>query len=99
MVLDEPTASLDFGNQALVLGEVRKPRAAGLGVVLSTHAPDHAFACAADRVLLLREGRLVADGTPEAAVTAGRLGEVYGVPVEVVHVPILGRAVCAPRLV
>jgi iron complex transport system ATP-binding protein len=97
-VPDEPTASLDFGNQALVLGEIRKLRAAGLGVLLSTHAPDHAFACAADRVLLLRDGRLVADGTPEDAVTAARLGEVYGIAVEVVHVPALGRPVCAPRL-
>jgi iron complex transport system permease protein len=75
-----------------------KLRAAGLGGLLSTHAPDHAFACAADRVLLLRDGRLVADGTPEVVVTAARLGEVYGVAVEIVHVPALGRPVCAPRL-
>ena len=46
VVFDEPTASLDFGNQVLVLGEVKKLAASGLGIVLSTHNPDHAFACA-----------------------------------------------------
>jgi iron complex transport system ATP-binding protein len=97
LVLDEPTASLDFGNQALVLREVRKLRAAGLGVLLSTHAPDHAFAVA-DRVLLLEGGRLVADGPPAAAITAERLAAVYGVAVELVPSPALGRPVCAPRL-
>jgi iron complex transport system ATP-binding protein len=97
LVLDEPTASLDFGNQVLVLKEIGKLRAAGLGILLSTHAPDHAFACA-DRVLLLQGGRLVADGPPATAITAARLAEVYGVAVEIVRSPALGRPVCAPRL-
>ena len=34
--MDEPTASLDFGNQALVLREVRRLRERGFGIVLST---------------------------------------------------------------
>lgn len=97
LVLDEPTASLDFGNQVLVLNELRKLRAAGLGIVLSTHAPDHAFACA-DRVLVLAEGRLVADGTPTEVVTAPRLAQVYGVVVDVVRPPGADRPVCVPRL-
>ena len=42
--MDEPTASLDFGNQAVVLRQVRRLRASGLDIVLSTHDPDHAFA-------------------------------------------------------
>lgn len=96
LVLDEPTASLDFGNQVLVLTELRALRAAGLGVVLSTHAPDHAFACA-DRVLVLAGGRLVADGPPAEVVTAARLAEVYGVAVDVVRPPGVDRPVCVPR--
>ena len=40
IVMDEPTASLDFGNQVVVLGEVRRLAARGLAVVLSTHDPD-----------------------------------------------------------
>ncbi len=46
LVMDEPTASLDFGNQALVLREIRRLVAQGLGIVISTHKPDHAFAFA-----------------------------------------------------
>src|SRR5688572_17284482 len=80
IVMDEPTASLDFGNQALVLREVRALAAKGYGIVLSTHDPDHAFACASE-VALLHDGGLIAHGVPETVLTAARLEEVYRVPV------------------
>ena len=44
--MDEPTASLDFGNQVVVLSEIRRLAERGAGIVLSTHDPDHAFAVA-----------------------------------------------------
>ena len=43
LVMDEPTASLDFGNQAMVLGRIRDLAREGYGIVLSTHDPDHAL--------------------------------------------------------
>ena len=52
--MDEPTASLDFGNQVVVLSEVKRLAAKGLAVLLSTHDPDHAFSIG-DRVALLDE--------------------------------------------
>ena len=64
---------------------------------MSTHAPDHAFACA-DRVLLMQDGRIVAEGEPEAVLTSERLREVYGVEVWISRVPGLDRPVCVPRL-
>jgi iron complex transport system ATP-binding protein len=97
LVMDEPTASLDFGNQVLVLGHIRALAGRGIGVVLSTHAPDHAFACA-DRVIVLSEGRILAQGPPDAIVTTERLKEVYGVDVRVVRAPGLPRPVCVPEL-
>ena len=57
LVMDEPTASLDFGNQALVLQHIARLRASGLGIVLSTHHPEHAFDCAT-AVALLHDGTL-----------------------------------------
>lgn len=93
MVLDEPTASLDFGNQARVLEEVRRLADAGLGVVLSTHDPDHAFAIG-DRVALLREGRIVAQGAVAETLTEERLSGLYGVPVSLAHLPG-GGTVCS----
>jgi iron complex transport system ATP-binding protein len=96
IVMDEPTASLDFGNQALVLREVARLARGGLGIVLSTHQPDHAFAIAS-RVLLLHDGRVVADGPPREVLTRQRLEQVYGVPVSLDPLPG-GRLSCTPLL-
>jgi iron complex transport system ATP-binding protein len=96
LVMDEPTASLDFGNQALVLREVRRLAARGYGIVLSTHEPDHAFACGT-RVAVLHEGRLAALGAPAEVLTAERLRQVYGVSVVIERLPS-GQTVCAPDL-
>ena len=55
IVLDEPTASLDFGNQGKVMREMRALAASGHGVLFTTHDPNHALR-AADRAFLLRDG-------------------------------------------
>ena len=81
LVMDEPTASLDFGNQVRVLDQVMSLARSGIGVLLSTHDPDQAFQCA-DRVALLR-GRAIAQGSPGQVLTRERLRELYGVDVEV----------------
>ena len=46
LVMDEPTASLDFGNQVRVLSEIKTLAGRGIAVILSTHDPDQAFLCA-----------------------------------------------------
>jgi iron complex transport system ATP-binding protein len=94
IVMDEPTASLDFGNQVVVLGEIRRLAARGLAVVLSTHDPDHAFSIG-DRVALLDGGRLIAQGRPSEVLTPDRLRAVYGVSVVVERLS-QGQTVCAP---
>ena len=71
LVMDEPTANLDFGNQARVLDEIARSPARGIAVVLSTHDPDQAFLCA-DRVALLHDGKLVADGAARRGITPRR---------------------------
>lgn len=77
LVLDEPTAGLDPA-QALAVAEILRAHAAGGGAVLfSTH--DVALAArAADRVLLLRAGREIAQGAPRAALTPDALAAAYG---------------------
>lgn len=97
LVMDEPTASLDFGNQTRVLTQVRRLSRQGIAVILSTHDPDHAFLCA-DRVALLHEGRLLALGTPSDTITPEALARIYGVAVAVVPLPGHRHAVCAPIL-
>jgi iron complex transport system ATP-binding protein len=80
VLLDEPTASLDFGNQARVLREIRRLAEAGLGVLFSTHDPNHALR-AADEALLLRAGRPLAIGPVARVLDAAALEALYGVPV------------------
>jgi iron complex transport system ATP-binding protein len=76
VLLDEPTASLDFGNQGLVLRAVRTLAMEGLAVLLTTHDPNQALRCA-DRALLMREGRVMAQGPVREVVTASALRELY----------------------
>lgn len=97
IVMDEPTASLDFGNQARVIARVRALAARGIAVVLSTHDPGHAFACAT-RVALMRRGAIVAAGPPDRVLTPAALRDLYGVEVAVAHVAAVGRNVCVPSL-
>ena len=99
VVMDEPTASLDFGNQARVLDEVRALAASGIGVMMATHDPDQAFLCA-DRVALLHAGRLIADAPPREAITPATLREVYGIEADVIDVTLASgeaRRICVPR--
>lgn len=95
LVLDEPTASLDYGNQVRIIGEIARLARAGYGLVLSTHNPDHAFA-AADHVLLLHGGSIVAGGGPEEVLTSDRLSTVFGVSMSVTRLDG-GRPVCVPE--
>jgi iron complex transport system ATP-binding protein len=98
IVMDEPTANLDFGNQVRVMEHIQAVARAGVGVLLSTHDPDQAFLCA-DRVAMLHEGKLARTGAPAEAITAESLHELYGVQVVVTRVPLDGggeRRVCIP---
>jgi signal transduction histidine kinase/ABC-type branched-subunit amino acid transport system ATPase component len=63
LILDEPTASLGRNETAQVLGLVRELRARGTAVLLITHQLDQVFELA-DRIVVLRQGRVVADVTP-----------------------------------
>lgn len=97
LVMDEPTASLDFGNQVRVLDQVRALARAGIGIVLSTHDPDHAFLCA-DRVALLHDGAVVRLGPPETEITPETLRLLYGVDVAVIPIAERGVRLCVPSL-
>jgi len=99
LVMDEPTASLDFGNQVRVLERIRDLSCAGLAIVLSTHDPDQAF-LVADRVAMLHEGKLVRLGAPGETITAESLKLVYGVDIAVVEIAAGSgmRRVCVPSL-
>ena len=97
LVMDEPTANLDFGNQARVLAQISALRDAGVSILLCTHDPGHAFQVA-DRVLLMRDGSAVTLAPTAEALTAEHLSRLYDVPVHVadVETPDGLRRVCVP---
>ena len=96
LVMDEPTASLDFGNQVRVLERIAALAAGGISILFSTHDPDHAF-LAAQRALLLAEGRVLALGTPREVIRADTLQRLYHVAVRVVPLEGGGHT-CLPAL-
>jgi iron complex transport system ATP-binding protein len=71
IVLDEPTASLDFGNQGKVMREMRALAGSGHGVLFTTHDPNHALR-AADRAFLMRDGERLAEGKVRDVLTRSR---------------------------
>ena len=77
LLMDEPTASLDYGNRLQVLGAARDLARDGYTVLLSTHDPQHAL-WFADRALALHQGRILAYGAPREVVTADLLQQLYG---------------------
>jgi iron complex transport system ATP-binding protein len=91
LVMDEPTASLDFGNQQLVLSRLHSLTLEGMSVLMVTHDPDHALYCS-DKVIVMEDGRVIAEGTPEATVTTESLRRIYDTNVQVLDVTIEGGA-------
>ncbi len=85
LIMDEPSSHLDFGNQARLLALVRTlVEERDLAVLMSSHFPNHAFACAS-RVALVKEGRLVAVGEPDRVLTESALEGIYDIPVRILE--------------
>ncbi len=86
LIMDEPTSALDYGNQLRVLQLVRELAREGYGVLLSTHNPQHALTFAT-RTLALCDGRVAAQGHPQAVLTPELMKQLYGVNVVFVQTP------------
>jgi iron complex transport system ATP-binding protein len=82
LVLDEPTTGLDLVARHGFMETVRQLARDGTTVVLITHHIEEIFP-EIQRVILLRGGRILADGSPRANLTAGRLSELFERPVAV----------------
>ncbi|MDO5371353.1 ABC transporter ATP-binding protein [Paracoccus sp. (in: a-proteobacteria)] len=84
IIMDEPTASLDFANRLQVNAAVRGLAEEGTAIILSTHDPDQAAALG-ERALLLNRGGVIVSGRVEQALTAANLTRLYGIPVRCDH--------------
>ncbi len=77
LIMDEPTAALDYGNRLRVLSTVRALAGEGYTVLLSTHDPQYAL-WYADEILALKDGRVEAFGATAEQLTPALLETLYG---------------------
>ena len=82
LIMDEPTANLDYGNATRVLEQIRQLAGKGYTILQATHQPDQAFLFA-DEVISLKDGRITAQGPPKDTITSAFINDLYGVKVEV----------------
>lgn len=83
LLLDEPCAALDLHNQGRVLALLRELADDGLGIMLTTHHPDHAREIA-DHALLLHGPDQVTAGSVSQVLTDSALAELYDIGVRTV---------------
>jgi iron complex transport system ATP-binding protein len=96
LLLDEPTASLDLGYQLELLNLLRHLHVErSIGVIVAIHDLNLAAALC-DRLVLLREGRVLADGPTREVLTAPRIRELYGVEADVVSHGEAGHPIVVP---
>jgi iron complex transport system ATP-binding protein len=84
LLFDEPGNTLDIGAQAALKAQMRDLARAGLGIVLVTHHVSEIIP-EIDRVILLSEGRIAADGPKEEILTPSRLEALFGVRISLVR--------------
>ncbi|SAL28173.1 ABC transporter-like protein [Caballeronia arvi] len=96
VLLDEPTTYLDIHHQLDILHELRRlNRERGLTIVWVLHDLNQAAAFS-DEIVLMRAGRIVAQGTPEAMIDPRHLQETFGVRMLRVAHPQTGAPMCVP---
>ena len=100
LIMDEPTANLDYGNMILVMRCIKRLTEKGICVIFTSHMPDQAFMCGAKTALLLR-GEPMLFGPCDKVITQRSLYDAYKTDIEIYEV--IGRSgrplkVVAPRM-
>lgn len=97
LLLDEPTTYLDIGFQLEVMELIEKlNRERQMTILLVLHDLNQA-ARYSDRMIVLKEGQIVADGTPHTVLTKELLADVFNVHVSILTDPDSGVPICVPQ--
>ena len=98
LVMDEPTANLDYGNQLHVMEVARQLTDEGYTVVQSTHNPEQAFLFS-HNIVALSNGQVLAEGKPADVVTEELMHTLYGADIQVCSLFEDKLRVCVPKSV
>ncbi len=93
IILDEPTSHLDFGNQFRFVRLVEKLGKLGMGVLMTTHFPDHALYLDCDTVIL-DKGGIIASGRAKDVINDENMSTIYRLKTRIVEID--GREICVP---
>ncbi|HKL12347.1 MAG TPA: ABC transporter ATP-binding protein [Halanaerobiales bacterium] len=83
LIMDEPTSHLDFKNKNLLMREIKKlTRNSNTGVIMALHDPNLALKYC-DRVIIVKDGSIMADGDTNEIMTGRNLGNAYGIDIKI----------------
>lgn len=85
LIMDEPTANLDYGNQMKVLKTCKELSNMGYSIIQSTHHPQHAFMFF-DEALLMHEHKILAIGKSNEVLTEKNLKKIYDIDLKIIQV-------------
>ena len=101
LMMDEPTTSLDFGNQMRVLEQIGMLSRRGMGIIMTSHFPDHAFLCCTKAAVMSKDCSFKV-GDVQSIVTEQALQNAYGIKVKIANVAVADQAAkiktCIPIL-
>lgn len=95
LIMDEPSANLDFGNKIRVMDAVQRLSRSGYTVIQSTHDPEQAYRYS-DRIMALYNGSILALDSPKKIIAAPLISKLYGIDVEVCSLYGDSLRVCIP---
>lgn len=90
LILDEPTAAMDWHNQALILRLLAELADTGMTVIVSTHTPQHALEFASHALLLFHD-RPARFGAPAGVMDEDGLSALYRLPVRRIDLDLSGK--------
>lgn len=99
LVMDEPTSNLDYGNQIKVLNKIRKLSKNNIGIIMTTHFPNHAL-MASNKSLIIKDKSKYKFGLTSEVLDSDSLKDIYGIDIKIENIKLDKKSikVCLPLI-
>lgn len=97
LILDEPVSGLDYGNQVMLLKQLRVLANEGLTCINTSHFPEHAL-WTSDAAMFIDKGQIIASGATGEVINENNLSLLYRTPIKVIETSAGGMKTCVPDL-